>query len=121
MSKTVRLSTELYDQATEAAPPERSPEAQIERWATLGRQLEAVLGENSEAPRRVGFTAEMMGDILNSIAFSTDRSAVIQDITAGGGPFYEVDPEDSLRVVRVDASGRRTRGHFENRAFIASE
>jgi hypothetical protein len=121
MSKTVRLSTELYDQATEAAPPERSPEAQIERWATLGRQLEAVLGENSETPRRVGFTAEMMGDILNSIAFSTDRSAVIRDVTVGGGPFYEVDPEDSLRVVRIDSSGRRTRGHFENRTFIASE
>lgn len=131
MGMPVKLSDELVRAArAEAKAQHRSITAQIEHWAKLGRAAQTALSEadrltlaactealdagepGPEAPRLLS-----MREHLLSLARSSDRSSVLAELRAGGGPRYEADPDDPELVVRVEADGRRTRGEFEGGQF----
>jgi len=129
MPLPVKISDRLLARAREEAKgAHRSVTAQIEHWATLGRAVEVMTahrdvlmlkraGEALSLPtwvRRADVEAALV-----ALMHDTDRDAVKARIRAPGGPLYEEDPDDPGGVIQVAPDGRRTRGRFDGRRFVA--
>jgi len=130
MPAPVKISDRLLARAKEEAKgSHRSVTAQIEHWATLGRAVEVITahrevlmlkraGEGLSMPTWVS-RADVEA-VLTRLMHDTDREAIRARIEAPGGPLYEEDADDPEGVVRIAPDGRRTRGHFEGRTFVAA-
>lgn len=119
MTIPLRLSSDLVHFArTKAALQDRSPTAQIEHWAKIGRAVEAVLSgdslENVKAFSRVPDTDTLIAEISSPEGQARARDLIFRH----GHPVYEADPSDPARVVERQPDGTTRRGHFANRAFI---
>jgi len=130
MGMPVKLSDDLVQSARlEAAATDRSITAQIEHWAKLGRAVESALqhADVLALKRNNGdliksfpepSEREAMHTLLEQIATTTDRSAVVEKLQARGKPVYATDPRYPDMVVRIDPDGRRTPGQFVDRRFV---
>ena len=119
MSQPVKISdTLLLDARLTGAAAERSIAGQIEFWARLGRSIEPLLrGDEALALRRSG-DAKPLSDCLQSVDSSEGRQRVAEHLKSRPYPHYE--PADSPGLlIRIDADGKRTRGRFVNRRFLA--
>ena len=130
MPAPVKISDRLLARAKEEAKgTHRSVTAQIEHWATLGRAVEVITahrevlmlkraGEGLSMPTWVS-RADVEA-VLKGLMHDTDREAIRARIESPGGPLYEEDPDDPEGVVQIAPDGRRTRGRFEGRTFVAA-
>ena len=130
MPAPVKISDRLLARAkAEARNAHRSVTAQIEHWATLGRAVEVMTahrdalmlkraGEGLSMPSWV--RREDVEAALSELMHDTDREAVKATIRAPGGPLYAEDPDDPAGVIQIAPDGRRTRGRFEGRTFVAT-
>ena len=130
MGMPVKLSDDLVQSARlEAAATDRSITAQIEHWAKLGRAVETALRhadvlalkrKNGDLVKSFPEPAEReaVRILLERIATTTDRSAVVEKLQARGRPVYATDPRYPGIVVRIDPDGGRTPGRFMGRRFV---
>lgn len=127
MGMPVKLSDDLVRSARlEAAATDRSITAQIEHWAKLGRAVEAALQhadvlalkrDNGDLIKSFPepFGREAVRALLERIAATTDRSAVVEKLQARSRPVYATDPRYPGMTVCIDPDGGRTPGHFVDR------
>jgi hypothetical protein len=130
MGMPVKLSDDLVQSARlEAAATDRSITAQIEHWAKLGRAVETALRhadvlalKRSNGDLLKSFSdpseRETVHALLERIATTTDRSAVLEKLRARGKPVYATDPRYPSMIVRIDPDGGRIPGHFVDRHFV---
>lgn len=124
MGMPVKLSDELVDAARKAAAvDDRSITGQIEHWAKLGRAVEATLHQGAVRALKEGGTAAPLDDrrvidTLQAVARSSDRTAALARIRAGGRPVYESVPGEPGVLVQVAPDGTRTRGRLIERRFV---
>jgi hypothetical protein len=59
-------------------------------------------------------------DAVAADSVGTDNAAVAEEIGRGSRPVHGTDPEFPGMVVRIDPSGARTPGRFENRRFVSA-
>lgn len=131
MGMPVKLSDDVVTAArTEARRADRSITAQIEHWAKLGRALEAGMSypdlmalkdSGGDLTRAFADPSKRatIRDLLERIARSADRSAVVQTLRRRGKARFEADEELPGVLVRIDPDGSRTRGRLVNRRFVA--
>jgi len=97
---------------------ERSPTAQIEFWAKLGRVAESVFSHD-----RIR-TIKQMGQIqdLDSLIARIDtdegRKLALAEIQRHGTPTYGTDPKHPGLIVERQPDGITRVGKFVNRQFV---
>jgi hypothetical protein len=129
MGMPVKLSDALVEDArAEANATSRSITAQIEHWARLGRSMEKVLPhddalaiKNSGGDLKAAFPdaahRERVATLLRELVDGMDRRELSRKITAGR-TVYQMDPNGSGSIERLEPDGQRTLGRMENRRFI---
>jgi hypothetical protein len=122
MGQPVKLSDALVlDARMSAEITERSIAGQIEFWASLGKAIEPLLRFDDVLRLRKGGAARPLSDCLADVSTRAGRKRLEQTLNARPYPHYEPDPEDARVMIRIDASGERTRGRFVKRKFIPAK
>lgn len=118
MSQPVKVSDELVlDARLVGEVLKRSIAGQIEFWAQLGRALEPLLdGERVLALQRAG-KVRPLSACLESVDTPEGRRRVAEHLGSLPYPHYEAIPGRPGVLVRIEASGKRTRGRFVGRRF----
>ncbi len=121
MASTIplRITSDLVHQArNSAAILDRSPTAQIEHWARLGRVVEAVLSGDSivriKETKRVP-DMEALVKLTQSPGGQRKAQALISKYRL---PVYESDPNRPKVVVERQPDGTTRKGRFVNRKFV---
>lgn len=128
MSTAIKVSDSLAEDArTAAQDADRSLTGQVEHWARLGMAIEPLLNTRT-------ITALKKWPELTTEEGSSEKQRVMEALQQfihtpapvlrerlglSGQTLYEVDPDDSARIVQVQPDGRRVRGQFVNRIFVA--
>ena len=121
MSTTVplRIDSELVHQARSAgAIFDRTPTAQIEHWAKLGRVLDSVLSGKSIANVKQRARVAGIEQIVSLSQTKAGQAKARAIISRHGGPVYGADPARPGVVVERQPDGSIRRGHFVNRRFV---
>lgn len=118
MSTPVRLSDPLVLDARLASEAlHRSIARQVEFWADIGRAVEPLLlGPQVIALCQVA-TAKPLSACLKSVDSPEGRRRLKNFLETQPYPHYEPSPEGNGLLIRVDADGKRSLGHFVNREF----
>lgn len=129
MGMPVKLSDALVEDArAEASATDRSITAQIEHWARLGRSMEKVLPhedslaiKGSDGDLKQAFAdvsrRKRVAAILRELVDGIDRQELSRKLTTGRTA-YQIDPNGSGLIERMEPNGERTLGRMENRRFI---
>jgi hypothetical protein len=119
-SVPLRIDSELVNHARSAgAVFDRSPTAQIEHWAKLGRVLDTVLsGESIAKVKQRGKVADL-DQVVALSQTERGRKRALAMIAKHGGPTYESDPSAPDLLVERRADGSVRRGRFVNRQFVS--
>ena len=122
MGQPVKLSDELVlDARMISKLAERSIAGQIEYWAQLGRAVEPLLEGATALALRRARAVRPLSALLGSVDSAEGRRRVADYLQARPYPHYEVAPDASGGLIRIDADGTRTRGRFVNREFLPAE
>ncbi len=123
----MRLDPELVDEATEAAKRQkRSTRKQIEFWAELGRAVDGVVTLAQAAGLRSGLlavTAPDVGPVDADDVFAEleARRADLPGEVTRSSVRYQASRAHPGMLERIDGTGRRTIGQFENGEFHRHE
>lgn len=122
MGQPVKLSdTLVLDARLSAEIAERSIASQIEFWASLGKAIEPLLRFDDVLRLRKSGAARSLSECLTDVSTRDGRKRLEQTLKARPYPHYEPDPEDPSLLLRIDASGERTRGRFVKRKFVPAK
>ncbi len=133
MGLSVKLSDDLVHSARlEVETSERSIAGQIEHWAKLGCAVESALKHpeivalkrtGGNLPQAFPSTTqqEQVRHTLETIAASTDRTAIQKKLAEKTTPSYGTDPAYPGLIVRCDLNGAKIPGRFVNRQFVPTE
>lgn len=126
MSTAIKVSESLADEArTAAQDADRSLTGQVEHWARLGKAIEPLLTTKAITalkkwpeltPEEEEVEKKRLLEALEEFR-NTPASVLRERIGLEGQTLYEVDPEDSNRIIQVQPDGRRIHGRFVNRVF----
>ena len=114
-----RIDSQLVNQARTAGEVhDRTPTAQIEHWAKLGRVLESVLsGKSVERVKELG-RVDDLEQILALTQTPAGQARALAVIARHKGPVYSADPEHPELVVEEAPDGTKRRGKFVHREFV---
>ena len=128
MSTAIKVSESLAEEARTAAQyADRSLTGQVEHWARLGKAVEPLLTTKTITalkkwpeltPEEEEIEKQRILEALEQFR-NTPGSVLRERIGLAGKTLYEVDPEDSNRIVQVQPDGRRVRGRIVDRVFVA--
>lgn len=120
MGQPVKLSDDLVIDARMVGKAMKRPIAgQVEFWARLGSALEPLLkGTTAIALARRGGTRPL-SKCLADVGTAAGRRRLSAALAAQPFPHYVADPDQAGVLIRIEESGRRTRGRFVNRVFKA--
>ena len=122
MSQPVKLSDALVLDARLAGQVlERSIAGQVEFWARLGRAVEPLLQGDQALALCRNAAARPLSACLDSVDSPAGRRRVAEFLRTQPYPHYEPAPDAPGLLVRIEASGKRTRGRFVNRQFQAAK
>lgn len=120
MGQPVKLSDALIlDARLSSEIAERSIAGQIEFWAGLGKAIEPLLRFDDVLRLRQTSAARSLTDCLATVPTRAGRKRLEDVLEARPYPHYEADPKAPGILIRTDANGRRMRGRFVNRKFVA--
>lgn len=118
MSQPVKLSDALVLDARLAGEAmERSIAGQVEFWARLGRALEPLLAGVQALALARNAAARPLSACLQEVDTPLGRQRVTDYLDAQPFPHYQPHPKRRGLLVRIEADGSRTAGHFVNRQF----
>jgi hypothetical protein len=128
MSTAIKVSESLAEEARSAAQDaDRSLTGQVEHWARLGKAVEPLLTTKTItalkkwpelSPEEEEIEKQRILEALEQFS-NTPASVLRERIGLTGKTLYEVDPDDSNKIVQVQPDGRRVRGRIVNRVFVA--
>jgi hypothetical protein len=136
MPQPVKLSDDLINAARDAAPTaHRSLAAQVEHWAALGRSIEGALTVEQTVSLKRGVRepqapaygtsateiAAAVAKALSTAISAAGRAGVRNELTSVGQAIYGSDPAFPGCIVRRNADGSMTPGHWRDNAFVAVE
>jgi hypothetical protein len=116
----LRIDTELINQAREsAALMDRTPTAQIEFWAKLGRVMEGVLTHDAIVTVKEASRVKNLDELIAMASTPEGKKRALAVIHRHKGPTYSIDPTEPGVVMESMPDGSRRRGRFVNRRFTA--
>lgn len=122
MGQPVTLSDALIlDARLVGERTHRSIAEQIEFWVQLGRAVEPRLGgSRAMALRRAG-SIRPLAEQIATVNTPEGRQRVADYVRAQPFPHYEPEANRPGYLVRIEADGTRTAGHFVRRRFEPAE
>jgi hypothetical protein len=115
----LRIDSRLVHEARNAgALDDRSPTAQIEHWAKIGRVVEGVLTVKSLSKVKQLARVNELDSVLRMTQTETGRVRAKVLIAKEQGVTYSADPENPDLVIQRQADGSLLRGRFSNRKFV---
>jgi len=122
MSSTtpLRLDAALVNEARASASLfDRSPTAQIEFWAKLGRVAEAVLSHDSIKTLKATERVQDLTTLLSRADTPAGQKRAKAVIMRHGSPVYGSDSAFPGDIIETMPDGSKRRGKFVNRRFMA--
>ena len=114
----LRIDTELVNRAREAAAlMDRTPTAQIEFWAKLGRVMEGVLTHDAIVTIKDTSRVKRLDEVFALVSTPEGKERALAEIRRHKGPTYSVDPHEPAVVMESMPDGSKRRGLFVNRRF----
>lgn len=118
----LRIDRNLVQEARNtAALLDRTPTAQVEFWAKLGRVAEAVFSQNRILELQKTGRVQDLGTLLAKTETPTGREMARAEIKRHGTPIYGTDPAHPDLIVQELPDGTRRLGRFIHREFVPSE
>jgi hypothetical protein len=96
---------------------ERTPTAQLEFWAKLGRVMEGVMSHAGMVALKQAANVNKLDELLNLSTSPEGKARALAEIRRHKGPTYSSDPEKAGVLVERAADGTQRRGRFVNRRF----
>jgi hypothetical protein len=134
MPQPVKLSDSLINAARDAAAgAHRSLAAQVEHWAALGRAIEGRLTADQSAALKnmirapsstYGNPDQLNAALAAALAHAVhpaSQKAFAAELGRDPEPSYSADPALPGCILRENADGTRTPGHWVNDRFVALE
>jgi hypothetical protein len=122
MQNTVNISQELLrDAQAMAEATDRSPSAQIEFWAALGRALEPLLQGDRIAALRKTATLRPLSESIRTVDTVEGRDRVRDYLQSRPLPRFESVQGNPGLLRKIDADGVETLGKFVDRVFVPIE
>jgi hypothetical protein len=116
----LRIDTDLVNIAREsAALMDRTPTAQIEFWAKLGRVMEGVLTHDAIVTVKEASRVKKLDELLNMVSTPEGKTRALAEIRRHKGPTYSVEPGAPGVIIESLPDGSKRRGRFVNRRFTA--
>lgn len=121
MGQPVKLSDVLVADARATSDlSQRSIAGQIEFWARLGRAADLLLnGAEAMALNKRGSSVPL-SDLIATIDSPAGRKRLAEHLAAQPFPHFEAAPGQPGWLIRIEADGTRTVGHFVGREFRAA-
>ena len=115
----LRIDTDLVNVAREsAAVMDRTPTAQIEFWAKLGRVMEQVLTHDALVTVKEASRVKRLDELLAMVATPKGKQRALALIRRHKGPTYSADPTKPGVIIETRPDGSKRRGKFSNRHFM---
>jgi hypothetical protein len=115
----LRLDAQLvHDARSSAALMERSPTAQVEFWAKLGRVAESVFSHDRIRTIKQMGQVEDLDTLISRIDTHEGRKLALAEIQRHGTPTYGTDPKYPGLIVERQPDGATRVGKFVNRQFV---
>jgi hypothetical protein len=98
---------------------ERSPTAQVEFWAKLGRVAESVFSHDRIRTIKQMGQVQDLDSLIARIDTKDGRKLALAEIQRHGTPTYGTDPKHPGLIVERQPDGTTRVGKFVNRQFVA--
>jgi hypothetical protein len=114
----LRLDTALVNEARTVAPLfDRTPTAQVEFWAKLGKVAEAVFSTSSIKKLKATSRVENLAQVIASADSPEGRARFAALVRSKGVPLYRSAPGEPGVFIETSPDGAERRGRFVNRQF----
>lgn len=115
----LRLDSNFVNEARSAAElMDRTPTAQIEFWAKLGRVAEAVFAHDRIRTLKETGRVQDLDTLLAQVDTAQGRELAKAEIARHGTPIYGTDPAHPGLIVQRLPDGTKRFGRFVNRQFV---
>lgn len=121
MSATTPLrfdSAFVHEARATATLMDRSPTAQVEFWAKLGRVAEAVFAHDRIILLKETGRVQDLDALLTKVDTAEGRELAKAEIARHGTPIYGTDPTHPEHIVQKLPDGTKRLGKFVNRQFM---
>lgn len=100
MSKSIRLSDELFERAKESGSLfHRSPPQQVEHWAQIGRVMESALSYRAVKSAKAWGSQEDIDELVDEVSSPEGKAGARNVIRHNShGELYEADSKDPMKV-----------------------
>lgn len=98
---------------------DRSPTAQVEFWAKLGRVAESVFSHDRIRTIKQMGQVEDLDSLISRIDTTEGRKLALAEIQRHGTPTYGTDPKYPGLIIERQPDGTTRVGKFVNRQFVA--
>lgn len=99
---------------------DRSPAAQVEFWAKLGRVAESVFAHDRIRLLKETGRVQDLDTLLAKVDTQEGRELAKVEIARHGTPIYGTDPAQPGFIIQKLPDGTKRPGKFANRQFIVS-
>jgi hypothetical protein len=114
----LRIDSELVNRARETGNVmERTPTAQLEFWAKLGRVMEGVMSHAGVTTIKQAAKVKKLDELLDLSTGPKGKELALAEIRRHKGPTYSSDADEAGVIIERAADGTQRRGRFVNRRF----
>ena len=114
----LRLDSALVNEARNVAPLfDRTPTAQVEFWAKLGKVAEAVFSTSSIKKLKVTARIENLAQVIADADSTEGRARFAALVRSKGVPLYRSAPGETGVFIETSPDGVERNGRFVNRQF----
>lgn len=115
----LRLDAQLvHDARSSAALMDRSPTAQVEFWAKLGRVAESVFSYDRIRTIKQMGQVQDLDSLIARVDTTEGRKLAMAEIQRHGMPTYGTDPKHPGLIIERQPDGTTRVGKFVNRQFV---
>jgi hypothetical protein len=115
----LRIDSTLFNLArTDGEIMDRTPTAQVEFWAKLGRAADAVFRPATVRTLKTAFKVQNLSELLAEADTPAGRARFTAEVNRHAVPLYSADPTDPGIIIEKLPNGVQRRGRFVNRRFM---
>lgn len=97
---------------------DRTPTAQVEFWAKLGRAADAVFRPATVRTLKAASKVENLSEVLAQADTPAGRARFAAEVNRHAVPLYSADPSEPGIIIEKLPDGTQRRGRFVNRRFM---